>query len=96
MKEDIKSKESIASGKERPDRLEALYPDCDAEAAEVRRMKEECDRMAHDMLEQIDALLMRIDSILSRDDELYRIAYARSLSAEDLDFLMHGNSKLEA
>ena len=59
-------------------------------------MKEECDRMAHDMLEQIDTLLTKIDGILSRDRELSQIAYTRNLSAEDREFLMHGNSKLEA
>lgn len=73
-----------------------FYPDYDAEAEEVRRMKEECDRMAHDMLEQIDTLLTKIDGILSRDRELSQIAYTRNLSAEDRKFLIQGNTKLEA
>lgn len=73
-----------------------FYPDYNAEAEEVRRMKEECDRMAHDILEQIDTLLIKIDGILSRDRELSQIVYTRNLSAEDRDFLMHGNGKLEA
>lgn len=29
-------------------------PDYDEEAAEVLRMKNECDRMAHELIEQID------------------------------------------
>ncbi len=73
-----------------------FHPDYDAEAEEVRRMKEECDRMAHDMLEQIDTLLTKIDGILSRDRELSQIAYTRNLSAEDRKFLIQGNTKLEA
>lgn len=73
-----------------------FYPDYDAEAEEVRRMKEECDRMAHDMLEQIDTLLMKIESILSRDRELSQIAYTRSLPADEREFLIRGNTKLEA
>ena len=72
------------------------YPDYDAEAEEVRQMKEECDRMAHDLLEQIDALLMKIEGILSRDCELNQIVNTQNLSAEDRDFLIHGNSMLEA
>lgn len=72
------------------------YPDFDAEAAEVRRMKEECDRMAHDMLEQIDMLLIKIDGILARDRELYQIGCMKNLSLDEREFLIHGNSKLEA
>lgn len=67
----------------------------DEEAAEVRRMKEECDRMAHEMLEQIDALLVRIDGILSRDCELYGIGCGKDLTLEEQEFLMHGNQRLE-
>lgn len=72
------------------------YPDYDEEAAEVLRMKNECDRMAHELIEQIDVLLARIDYILSRDRELYQIGCGRDLSIEDREFLMHGNQKLEA
>lgn len=102
MKKAAKSVESTycehqsPAHKASPDSSEWLYPDYDAEAEEVRRMKEECDRMAHDMLEQIDTLLTKIDGILSRDRDLSQIAYTRNLSAEDREFLMHGNSKLEA
>ena len=71
-------------------------PDYDEEAAEVLRMKNECDRMAHELIEQIDVLLARIDYILSRDRELYQIGYGKDLSIEDREFLMHGNQKLEA
>lgn len=60
------------------------------------RMKNECDRMAHELIEQIDVLLARIDYILSRDRELYQIDYGKNLSIEDREFLMHGNQKLEA
>ena len=67
----------------------------DEEAAEVRRMKEECDRMAHEMLEQIDALLVRIDGILNRDRELYGIDCGKDLTLEEQEFLMHGNQRLE-
>ena len=67
----------------------------DEEAAEIRRMKEECDRMAHEMLEQIDALLVRIDGILSRDRELYEIGCGKNLTLEEQAFLMHGNQRLE-
>lgn len=73
-----------------------FYPDYDAEAEEVRRMKEEFDRMAHDMLEQIDTLLLRIEGILRRDRELFQIGCAKNLSLEEREFLMHGNSKFEA
>lgn len=73
-----------------------FYPDYDAEAEEVRQMKEECDRMAHDMLEQIDTLLMKIEGILRRDRELFQIGCAKNLSVDEREFLMHGNSKLEA
>ena len=59
-------------------------------------MKNECDRMAHELIEQIDVLLARIDYILSRDRELYQIGYGKDLSIEDREFLMHGNQKLEA
>ena len=72
------------------------HPDYDEEAAEVLRMKNECDRMAHELIEQIDVLLARIDYILSRDRELYQIGYGKDLSIEDREFLMHGNQKLEA
>lgn len=68
----------------------------DEESAEVLRMKNECDRMAHELIEQIDVLLARIDYILSRDRELYQIGCGRDLSIEDREFLMHGNQKLEA
>lgn len=71
-------------------------PDYDEEAAEVLRMKNECNRMAHELIEQIDVLLARIDYILSRDRELYQIGYEKDLSIEDREFLMHGNQKLEA
>lgn len=67
MKEDGKSKEKIVSRKESPDGSEGLYPDFDAEAAEARRMKEECDSMSKEMLEKIDVLLTKIDSILKAD-----------------------------
>lgn len=67
----------------------------DEEAAEIRRMKEECDRMAHEMLEQIDALLVRIDGILNRDRELYGIGCGKNLTLEEQEFLMHGNQRLE-
>lgn len=83
------------SRKEGPSGPVALYPEYDAEVAEVRRMKEECDRLAHEMLGQIDALLMKIDGILSRDHELQQIGCTQNLSIEDLEFLMHGNTKLE-
>lgn len=72
------------------------HPDYDEEVAEVLRMKNECDRMAHELIEQIDVLLARIDYILSRDRELYQIGYGKDLSIEDREFLMHGNQKLEA
>ena len=72
------------------------YPDYDKEAAEVLRMKNECDRMAHELIEQIDVLLARIDDILSRDRELHQIGYGKDLSIEDREFLMHRNQKLEA
>lgn len=102
MKKAVKSVESMycehqsPTHKASPAGSECLYLNYDAEAEEVRRMKEECDRMAYDMLEQIDALLTKIDGILSRDRELSQIVYTRNLSAEDRDFLIHGNSKLEA
>lgn len=102
MKKAAKSVESMCcenqspAHKASPDSSEWLYPDYDAEAEEIRQMKEEFDRMAHDMLEQIDTLLTKIDGILSRDRDLSQIAYTRNLSAEDREFLMHGNSKLEA
>lgn len=67
----------------------------DEEAAEIRRIKEECDRMAHETLEQIDALLVRIDGILSRDRELYGIGCRKNLTLEEQEFLMHGNQRLE-
>ncbi len=67
----------------------------DEEAAEVLRLKAECDRMAHEMLEQIDVLLMKVDNILSRDRELYQIGCGKNLTIEDQEFLMHGNTKLE-
>ena len=66
----------------------------DEEAEEIRRMKEECDRMAHEMLEQIDALLVRIDGILSKDRELYGIGCGKDLTLEEQAFLMHGNQRL--
>ena len=68
----------------------------DQEVAEVLLMKNKCDRMAHELIEQIDVLLARIDYILSRDRELYQIGYGKDLSIEDCEFLMHGNQKLEA
>ena len=71
-------------------------PNYDVESAEVLRMKDECNRMAHELIEQIDVLLARIDYILSRDQELYQIGYGKDLSIEDREFLMHGNQKLEA
>lgn len=49
------------------DRTKVFYIDYDAEAAEVRRMKEECDSMSKEMLEKIDVLLTKIDSILKTD-----------------------------
>lgn len=73
MKENAKSVESTCceqqspSHKENPDGSEELYPDYDAEAAEIHRMKEECDQMIHEMLDQIDMLLAKIDSILGRE-----------------------------
>lgn len=72
------------------------YPDYDEEAAEVLRMKNEYDRMAHELIEQIDVLLARIDYILIRDRELYQIGCGRDLSIDDREFLMHGNPKIEA
>lgn len=72
------------------------YPDYDEESAEVLRMKNECDRMAHELIEQIDVLLARIDYILSRDRELYQIGCGKDFSIEDREFLMHGNQKFEA
>lgn len=72
------------------------YPDYDEEAAEVLRMKNECNRMAHELIEQIDVLLAKINYILSRDRELYQIGYGKDLSIEDREFLMHGNQKIEA
>ena len=63
-----------------------VYPDYDAEAEEVCRMKEECDRMAKEIIGQIDALLVKIDGILSRDREINQIVYTRILSAEDRVF----------
>ena len=71
-------------------------PDYDTEAAEVLLMKNKCDRMAHELIEQIDVLLARIDYILSRDRELHHIGYGKDLSIEDREFLMHGNQELEA
>lgn len=71
------------------------HPDYDEEVAEVLRMKNECDRMAHELIEQIDALLVRIDGILSRDRELYGIGCGKNLTLEEQEFLMHGNQRLE-
>lgn len=102
MKKVVKSAESMCCEHQSPthkthsDCSEWLYPDYDAEAEEVRRMKEECDRMAHDMFAQIDTLLMKIEGILRRDRELYQIGCAKNMSLEEREFLMHGNSKLEA
>lgn len=68
----------------------------DEETAEIRRLKAECDRMAHELIEQIDALLVRIDAILNRDRELYGIGCGKDLTLEEQEFLIHGNQKLEA
>lgn len=73
MKENTKSVESTGCGqqspshKENPDDSEELYPDYDAETAEIHRMKEACDHMIRKMLDQIDVLLAKIDSILGRE-----------------------------
>lgn len=73
MKKAAKSVESMCCEHQSPthkassDSSESLYPDYDAEAEEVRRLKEECDQMIHDMLDQIDVLLAKIDSILERE-----------------------------
>lgn len=45
-----------------------FYPDYDAEVAEVRRMKDECDHMSKEMLEKIDVLLARINSAMKIDN----------------------------
>lgn len=80
----------------KPGSRPANQPDYDEEAAEVLRMKNECNRIAHELIEQIDVLLARIDYILSRDRELYQIGYVKDLTIEDREFLMHGSQKLEA
>lgn len=47
------------------DKEKDYQPNFDEEAAEILRLKEACNRMAHEMLAQIDALLEKIDSILA-------------------------------
>lgn len=71
-------------------------PNYDEEVAEVLWMKNECNRMAHELIEQIDALLARIDYILSRNQNLCQNGYGKNLSIEDREFLMRGNQKFEA
>ena len=69
---------------------------CDEENKEILQMKEECDRMAHEILEQIDALLMKIDYILSREKALYGVGCGKDRSLDELEVLTHGTQKLEA
>ena len=67
----------------------------DEEAAEILRLKEECDQIIHDAFTQIDALLLKIDNVLSRERELCGVECGENLTMDELEVLMHGTQKLE-
>ena len=69
--------------------------DSSEEAVEVLRMKEDCDRTIHEAIAQIDALLLKVDSILSRDCEQYVVGGGKDLTLDELEVLMCGTKKLE-
>lgn len=74
----------------------------DPEREEMRKKVDEMHKLFEGAKQNLDAIITMLDEILTQEEDIlwrehdqYYIGYARSLSAEDREFLMHGHVKLE-